>query len=90
MATHAVVVLDDRLPLDLGLKKLKGQLLKGGVLREMKERASFVGPSRKRRLKSLRVRRKRRVAEVKAAHLDALYGERLAYRKLNPEGRRSA
>lgn len=86
--TNATVALDDRTPLEFGLKKLKARLLKGGVLRELRARASYMKPGDRKRMKSRRVRRNRRTAALKAERADALHGERLAWQKTNPERRR--
>jgi ribosomal protein S21 len=48
-------------------------VLKAGILRELKTRASYVKPSMKRRLKSKRVRTLRRKAAMKIAAREATH-----------------
>lgn len=56
--THAVVVLENRMPLELALTKLKRQLLTRGVFRDMKTHAFYLKPGERRRLKSKVARKK--------------------------------
>jgi ribosomal protein S21 len=56
MAHNALVVLDDRTPLDRALTKLKRELAMTGTTAELKRRAHYVKPSLARRMKSTRAR----------------------------------
>jgi small subunit ribosomal protein S21 len=47
------------------LKSLKREMLKGGVLKEMKRRAYYEKPSVKRKRKQAAARRKRRKAQAR-------------------------
>jgi ribosomal protein S21 len=55
---NAVVVLDDRMPLDKALKQLKKALAMNGTSGDLKRREHYVKPSLARRRKSLRARAK--------------------------------
>ena len=84
MATNCVVIVHHGEPVDSALGRLKKELLKIGMLKEMKRRAFYEKPSIRKRRKQTEARKKRRKAEVKAAHLEEWYGEKLAPQKLNP------
>jgi small subunit ribosomal protein S21 len=77
MAHNALVVLDDRMPLDRALTKLKRDLAMSGTAAELKRRAHYIKPGERRRLKSQRARAKlaktaRRHAAGEAARLQRL------------------
>lgn len=58
MADNAVVVLDDRMPLDRALVKLKKALSMNGTTGELRRREHYVKPSLRRRMKQQRARAK--------------------------------
>jgi ribosomal protein S21 len=56
MSWNVIVVIDDRMPLERGLVKLKKALAMNGTFAAMKRHEHYVKPSLARRRKSLRAR----------------------------------
>jgi ribosomal protein S21 len=71
MAHNALVVLDDRTPLDRALTKLRKELAMTGAAAELKRRAHYVKLGERRRLKSKRAR----VKVAKAARRREVYAD---------------
>jgi small subunit ribosomal protein S21 len=77
MATNCVVIVGRDELADSALKRLKGQLLKAGVFKELKKRGHYEKPS-------IRKRRKQSEARKKAAKRQNQY----AVRDIDPRDRR--
>ena len=59
MAIHAKVILRHDETIDSALKRFNSEVLKSGIIQEIKDRSEYLKPSKRKRLERLRNRLKR-------------------------------